>query len=95
MATGGAVTVDGGETMRYPEYAPKTQAGGNADTDGRLVSVSPRTGQPPRGRTNRTRTGFNPAGVGCCVTAVTASLAARHCVGCISRRVCSVLPSVL
>ena len=40
MANAGGVTVDGGDMMRYAEYAPKTNVRSDAEIDRRLVSVS-------------------------------------------------------
>lgn len=44
MASGNAATVDGGDMMRYAEYAPKSSARSDADIDRRLVSVCCRHG---------------------------------------------------
>lgn len=40
MARAGGMTVDGGDMMRYGEYAPKTNAKSDAEIDRRLVNIS-------------------------------------------------------
>lgn len=39
MATTGGAAVDGGDTMRYAEYSPKTNVRSDADIDRRLASI--------------------------------------------------------
>lgn len=39
MARAGGVTVDGGDVMRYSEYAPKTNVKSDAEIDRRIVSI--------------------------------------------------------
>lgn len=39
MARAGGMTVDGGDLMRYAEYAPKTNVKSDAEIDRRLVNI--------------------------------------------------------